>query len=90
MNACTPKDYPIPGVDSMPAALAPPRQPTPLHLAPGGGNTVARDGDGGRWPSNAGRVLRTESDAPLGRTRALAAVLPAARAPRRIPCTPAD
>jgi len=44
MNARHPKEYTIPGVDSMPAARATQRQPTPRRLAPVGDKTVALDG----------------------------------------------
>ena len=33
MNACNPKEYTIPGCDSMQAELAAQRQPTPLLLS---------------------------------------------------------
>ena len=90
MNACNPKAYTIPGCDSMPADLAPQRHLTPLILAPVGGKTVARDGEGGRLSSDAGLVLRKDIDEQLGRARALAAALSDARDARRIRFTPDD
>src|SRR5438105_7540211 len=90
MNACNPKEYTIPGCDSMQAALATQRQLTPLLLAPVGDKTVELDFDGGRLSSDAGLVLLKDIDDQLGLPRALAAVLADARDARRIPFTPAD
>ena len=90
MNACNPKEYTIPGVDSMPAELATQRQPPPLLLTPVGNKTVEIDFDGGRLSSDAGLVLLKEIDDQLGLTRALAAVLADSRDARRIHFTPAD
>src|SRR5438105_11051673 len=90
MNACNPKEYTIPGFDSMPVELATQRQPTPLRLAPVGDKTVELDFDGGRLSSDAGLVLLKDIDDQLGLPRALAAVLADARDARRIPFTPAD
>src|SRR5712691_12198342 len=90
MNACNPKEYTIPGFDSMPAALATQRQPTPLRLAPVGDRTVALDFDGGRLSSDAGLIWLKDIDDQLGLTRALAAVLADARDARRIHFTPED
>src|SRR5215831_20580394 len=90
MNACNPKEYTIPGVDSMPAELATQRQPPPLLLAPVGNKTVEIDFDGGRLSSDAGLILLKDIDDQLGLTRALAAVLADARDARRIHFTPED
>src|SRR5262249_18006097 len=90
MNARNPKEYTIPGFDSMPAALATQRQRTPLLLAPVGDNTVELDFDGGRLSSDAGLILLKDIDDQLGLTRALAAVLADARDARRIHFTPDD
>src|SRR5712691_3417039 len=90
MNARSPKEYTIPGFDSMPAALATQRQPTPLRLAPVGDRTVALDFDGGRLSSDAGLIWLKDIDDQLGLTRALAAVLADARDARRIHFTPED
>jgi hypothetical protein len=62
MNACTPKEYTIPGFDSMQAELATQPQPTPLRLAPVGDKTVELDFDGGRLSSDAGLVLLKDID----------------------------
>ena len=80
MHACPPTAYTSPGGDAMQAALAPQRPPSPLRLAPGGGQTVAHDCAGGRVSSEAGRVLRRDIAAPRGLTRALAAARAEARA----------
>src|SRR4029450_4530528 len=90
MNARTHKEYTPPGVDSMQAALATQRQPTPLLLAPVGDKTVELDFDGGRLSSDAGLILLKDVDDQLGLTRALAAGLADARDARRIPFTPED
>src|SRR5216683_7110005 len=90
MNARNPKEYTIPGFDSMQAALATQRQPTPLLLAPVGDKTVELDFDGGRLSSDAGLILLKDIDDQLGLTRALAAVLADARDARRIHFTPED
>jgi len=90
MNACNPEEYPIPGFDSMQAALAPQRQSTLLLLAPVEGKTVEIDFDGGRLSSDAGLILLKDIDDQLGLTRALAAVLGDARDTRRIHFTPED
>jgi hypothetical protein len=74
----------------MPADLATPCHPTPLRLAPIGGQTVELDCDGGRLSSDAGLVLLKDIEAQLGLTRALAAVLSDARDARRIRLTPED
>ena len=84
MNAARPKAYTSSGCDAMPAERTPPRHPTPLRLAPVGGKAVERDCDGGRLSSDAGVVLRTAIDDPLGFTRHLATVRTDPRAPRRI------
>src|SRR5215813_1077745 len=78
------------GVDPMPAAVAPPLPPAPLHLAPVGTKAVELDFDGGRLSSEAGVVLLTDIDHPLGLTRALAAVLSDPRDGRRSHLTPED
>ena len=57
MNAQLFNDPRVAGVDLMPADMAPPRQPTPLPLAPVGAKAVALDFDGGRLSSDAGIVL---------------------------------
>src|SRR5467141_2934453 len=75
MNARNPKEYTIPGFDSMQAALATQRQPTPLLLAPVGDKTVELDFGGGRLSSDAGVILLKDIEDQLGLTRALAAVL---------------
>jgi hypothetical protein len=80
----------VSGVDPRPAAVAPQLQPAPLHLAPVGTKSVALDFDGGRLSSEAGVVLLKDLDDQLGLTRALAAVLSAPRAVRRIHFTPED
>ena len=90
MNARNPKEYTIPGFDSMPAALATQRQPTPLLLAPVGDKTVELDFGGGRLSSDAGLILLKDIDDQLGLTRALAAVLADSRDARRIHFTPED
>ena len=74
----------------MQAALAPPRHPIPLLLAPVGGKTVALDCDGGRLSSDAGLVLLKDIDDQLGLTRALAAALAESRDARRIRFTLED
>ena len=71
-------------VDRMPADMATPRQPAPLHLAPVGTKAVELDFDGGRLSSDAGIVLLKDIDEQLGLTRHLAAVLSDPRDPRRI------
>src|SRR6266849_9918804 len=90
MNARNPKEYTIPGFDSMQAAIATQRQPTPLLLASVGDKTVELDFEGGRLSSDAGLVLLKDIDDQLGLTRALAAVLADARDARRIHFTPED
>src|SRR5947207_388090 len=90
MNASTPKAYTISGFDSMAADRTPPRQPTPLRLAPVGAKAVDLDFDGGRLSSDAGVVLLKDIDDQLGLTRALAAVLSDPRDARRIHFTPED
>jgi Transposase DDE domain group 1 len=74
----------------MHAARTTPRPPTPRRLAPVGDKTVARDCDGGHFSAAAGLVLRKDSDAQLGLTRALAAVLADAREARRLHFTAED
>jgi hypothetical protein len=78
----------VAGVDPMPAAVATQLQPTPLHLAPVGTQSVELDCDGGRLSSEAGMILLTDIDDQLGLTRALAAVLSDPRDGRRIHVTP--
>src|SRR5712671_3805670 len=90
MNARNPKEYTIPGFDSMQAALATQRQPTPLLLAPVGDKTVELDFDGGRLSSDAGLVLLKDIDDQLGLTHSLAAVLSDPRDPRRVHFTHHD
>src|SRR5216684_883781 len=90
MNAWNPKEYTIPGFDSMQAEIATQRQPTPLLLASVGDKTVALDFEGGRLSSDAGLVLLKDIDDQLGLTRALAAVLADSRDARRIHFTPED
>ena len=90
MNAWSPEAYTIPGFHSLQAALATQRQSTPLLLAPVGGKTVELDFAGGRLSSDAGLVWLKDIDDQLGLTRALAAVLGAARDTRRIHFTPDD
>src|SRR5467141_2498860 len=90
MNARNPKEYTIPGFDSMQAALATQRQPTPLLLAPVGDKTVELDFGGGRLSSDAGLILLKDIDDQLGLTRAFAAVLADSRDARRIHFTPED
>jgi hypothetical protein len=68
----------------MQAALTPPLHLAPLHLAPVGAQAVDLDFDGGRLSSDAGLVLRKDSDEPLGLTHHLAAVLSDPRDPRRV------
>ena len=90
MNACNPKEYTIPGYNSMQAELATQRQPTPLRLAPVGDKTVELHFDGGLLSSDAGLVLLKDIANQLGLTRALAAVLADSRDARRIHFTPED
>src|SRR5437867_3844755 len=84
MSVSSPKAYPIPGVDSMQAALTPPLHLAPLPLAPVGAKAVALDFAGGRLSSDAGLVLLKDPDEQLGLTRDLAAVLSDPRDPRRV------
>jgi hypothetical protein len=88
MNAQLCNDPMVSGVDPMPAAVATPLQPAPLHLAPVGTKSVALAFDGGRLSSDAGVVLLKDIDDQRGLTRALAAVLSDPRDGRRIHCTP--
>src|SRR5438128_1637944 len=90
MNACNPKEYMIPGCDSMHAELTTQRQLTPLRLAPVRDKTVELDFAGGHLSSDAGLVLLKDIDDQLGLTRALAAVLADARDARRIHFTSED
>jgi hypothetical protein len=90
MNACNPKEYTIPGCDSMHADRTTQRQPPPLRLASVGDKTVALDVDGGHVSSDAGLVLLKDIDDQLGLTRALAAVLADSRDARRIHFTVED
>src|SRR5947209_20436151 len=90
MNAWNPKTYTIAGCDATQAALAAQRDPTPLLLAPLGGQTVALDCDGVRLSSAAGGILLQDIDAPLGLTRALATARSDARAARRLRFAPED
>src|SRR6266852_5960125 len=90
MNARNPKEYTIPGFDSMQAALATQRQPTPLLLAPVGDKTVELAFGGGRLSSDAGLILLKDMDDQLGLTRALAAVQADARDARRLHFPPED
>ena len=90
MNTCNPKEYTIPGFDSMHAELTTQRQPTPLRLAPVGDKTVELDFDGGHLSSDAGLVLLKDIDDQLGLTRALAAILADSRDARRIHFTSED
>jgi hypothetical protein len=90
MNAQLFNDPMVSGVDPMPAAVATPLQPAPLHLAPVGTKSVELDFDGGRLSSDAGVVLLKDIDDQLGLTRALAAVLSDPRDGRRIHFTPED
>ena len=90
MNAQLFNDPRVSGVDLMPAAVATPLQPAPLHLAPVGTTSVELDFDGGRLSSDAGVVLLKDIDDQLGLTRALAAVLSDPRDVRRIHFTSED
>src|SRR5499427_10828168 len=90
MNACNPKEYTIPGFDSMHAELTSQRQPTPLRLASVRDKTVELDFDGGHLSSDAGLVLLKDIDDQLGLTHALAAVLADSRDARRIHFTSED
>ena len=90
MSVSSPKAYPIPGVDSMQAALTPPLHLAPLPLAPVGAKAVALDFDGGRLSSDAGLVLLKDPDEQLGLTHNLAAVLSDPRDPRRVHFTHHD
>src|SRR5207244_8614411 len=90
MNAQLFNDPMVSGVDPMPAAVATPLQPTPLHLAPVGTKSVELDFDGGRLSSDAGVVLLKDIDDQLGLTRALAAVLSDPRDGRRLHFPPED
>lgn len=90
MNACNPKEYTIPGFDSMHAERTTQRQPTPLRLAPVEDKIVELDFDGGHLSSDAGLVLLKDIDDQLGLTRALAAVLADSRDARRIHFTSED
>src|SRR5437867_1796700 len=90
MSVSSPKAYPIPGVDSMQAALTPPLHLAPLPLAPVGAKAVALDFAGGRLSSDAGLVLLKDPDEQLGLTRALAAVLSDPRDARRVNFTQHD
>ena len=85
MNASNPRAYTLSGIDSMQADSA-----TPLQLAPVGDKAVDLDFAGGRLFSDAGLVLLTAPDEPLGLTRALAAVLSDPREARRVNFTPHD
>jgi hypothetical protein len=85
MHAYAPQAYTILGIDSMQTAMA-----APLHLAPVGDKAVDRDFDGGLLSADAGLRLLKDPDEPLGFTRALAAGLKAARAPRRVHFTLPD
>ena len=80
----------VAGVEPMPADVASQRQAAPLPLAPGGPKAVELDCDGGRLSSAAGVVLRQDLAAPLGLTRALAAVLSDPRDARRLHFPPED
>ena len=90
MNACNPKEYTIPGFDSIHAERTTQRQPPPLRLAPVGDKTVELDFDGGHLSSDAGLVLLKDIDEQLGLTHALAAALSDSRDARRIRFTPED
>src|SRR5215475_189010 len=90
MNASSSKALTISGFDAMPAERTPPRQPTPLPLAPVGGKAVELDCDGGRLSSDAGVLLRKDIDDQLGLTRDLATVLTDPRDPCRIAFTLED
>jgi hypothetical protein len=90
MNAQRFNDPMVSGVDRMPAAVATPRPPAPLPLAPLGTTPVELDCNGGRLSAEAGVVRLTASDDQRGLTRALAAVLSAPRDGRRLPFTPDD
>ena len=85
MNASNPRAYTLSGIDSRQADSA-----TPLQLAPVGDKAVDLDFAGGRLSSDAGLVLLTAPDEPLGLTRALAAVLSDPREARRVNFTPHD
>ena len=74
MHARNHKAYTSAGFDAMPATRVPPRQPTPLLLAPVGDHPVALDFEGGRLSSDAGLLLRKDVADQRGLTRALAAV----------------
>jgi hypothetical protein len=84
MNAYRPKAYTMASFDSRHADMASPRQPTPLHLAPVGGQAVELDFDGGRLSSDGGVVLLKDINDQLGLTRHLAAVLKDPRDARRV------
>src|SRR2546422_9361684 len=89
MNVC-PKADTISDVDSMQAAITPPLNLAPLHLAPVGTKAVDLDFDGGRLSSDAGLVLLKDPDEQLGLTHSLAAVLSDPRDPRRVHFTHHD
>lgn len=80
----------VAGVKPLPPDVATHLQAAPLPLAPVGTKSVALACDGGRFASEAGIVLLKDSAEPLGRTRALAAVLAAPRDAPRLHWTPAD
>lgn len=84
MNAQPCNAHMVSGFDPMPVARATPLPQTLLHLAPVGGKAVDLDCDGGRLSSDAGMVLRKDSDDHLGFTRDLAAVLSDPRDARRV------
>jgi hypothetical protein len=52
--------------DPMQTGMGTPLQPAPLPLVPVGGKAVDLDFDGGRLSSDAGMVLLTDIDEPLG------------------------
>jgi hypothetical protein len=74
----------VSGFDPRHADMAIPLPQTRLHLTPVGGKAIDLDCDGGRLSSDAGVVLRQDSDDQLGLTRALAAVLSDPRDARRV------
>jgi Transposase DDE domain group 1 len=80
----------VSGFDPMQAAMATQLQPVPLPLVPVGGKAVDLDFHGGRLSSDAGVVLRKDSDAQLGCPRNLAAIVSDPRDPRRINFTLED
>ena len=84
MNAQPCNAQMVSGFDPRQADMAIPLPQTRLPLTPVGGKAIDLDCDGGRLSSDAGVVLRQDSDDQLSLTRALAAVLSEPREARRV------